>query len=55
MEISRACDICNVNVHRASLVKHPRSKKLFENEKQNELIIPEWFFKEEQVPIKKQI
>ena len=32
-----------------------RSKKRIENIKQNELIIPEWLFKEEQTPIKKKI
>ena len=34
--------------------KHLGIKKLLENEKQNETIIPEWFFREEQAPIKKQ-
>ena len=43
---SRKCDFCNIDVHRASFVKHLRSKKHFENEKQNELIILEWLFKE---------
>ena len=52
MENSRICDICNVKVHRASFVKHLRSKKHLENEKQNEMIIPELLFKEEQAPIK---
>ena len=51
---SRTCEICNVNVHRASMQKHLRSKKHLENKKQNEMIIPEWLFKEEQAPIKKQ-
>ena len=46
MENSRKCDICNVDVHKASYVKHLRSKKHLENIKQNELIIPEWLFKE---------
>ena len=55
MENSRTCESCNVNVHRASFVKHLRSKKHLENEKQNEMIIPEWFFKEERSPIKKKI
>ena len=55
MENSRTCEICNVNVHRASFVKHLRSKKHLENTKQNEMIIPEWFFKEEKGPIKKKI
>ena len=55
MENSRTCEICNVNVHRASFVKHLRSKKHLENIKQNEMIIPEWLFKEERSPIKKKI
>ena len=55
MENSRTCEICNVNVHGASFVKHLRSKKHIEDTKQNEMIIPEWFLKEEQTPIKKKI
>ena len=55
MENSRTCEVCNVNVHRASFVKHLRSKKHLENMIQNEMIIPEWFFKEEKTPIKKKI
>ena len=51
MENSRTCEICNVNVHRASFVKHLRSKKQLENMIQIEKIIPEWFFKEEKAPI----
>ena len=43
---SRRCEICNVDVHRASYIKHLRSKKHLENIKQNEMIIPEWLFKE---------
>ena len=43
---SRRCDICNVDVHRASYNKHLRSKKHIENIKQNEMIIPEWLFRE---------
>ena len=43
---SRKCDICNVDVHRASYIKQLRSKKHIENIKQNEMIIPEWLFKE---------
>ena len=53
MENSRTYGICNVNVHRASFVKHLRSKKHLENIEQNEMIIPDWLFKEEQTPIKK--
>ena len=49
---SGKCVVCNVDIHRASYVKHLRSKKHLENEKENELIIPEWIFKE---PIEKKI
>ena len=55
MEIGRRCGGCNIDVHRASYPKHVRSKKHLENIRQNEIIIPEWFFKEEQTPIKKKI
>ena len=55
MENSRTCEICNINVHRASYVKHLRSKKHLENMIRNEMIIPEWFFKEDRTPIKKKI
>ena len=44
--ISRKCEICNVNVHRASYIKHLRSEKHIERMKQNEKIIPEWLFQE---------
>ena len=53
MENSRTCEVCNVNVHRASMQKHLRSKKHLEKLEQNEMIIPEWLFKEERSPIKK--
>ena len=53
MENSRTCEVCNVNVHRASFVKHLRSKKRLEKLNQNEKIIPEWLFKEERSPIKR--
>ena len=43
---NRKCEICNVHVHRASYVKHLRSKKHLENEKQNEMTIPKWLFQE---------
>ena len=43
---SRKCDICNVDVHRASYIKQLRSKKHIENIEQNEMIIPEWLFQE---------
>ena len=55
MENSRTCDVCNVNVHRASFAKHLRIKIHLKNIEQNEMIIPEWFFKEEKTPIKKKI
>ena len=42
----RKCEICNVDVHRASYIKHLRSKKHLENIKQNDMIIPEWLFQE---------
>ena len=41
---SRKCELCNVDVHRASYMKHLRSKKHLENTKQNHMIIPEWLF-----------
>ena len=46
------CDDCNVDVHRASFVKHLRSKKHLENMKQNDMIIPEWLF---QKPVENKI
>ena len=55
MENSRTCEICNVNVHIGSFVKHLRSKELLENIKENEMIIPEWLFEEEQAPIENKI
>ena len=44
--MSRKCEICDVDVHRASYVKHLRSKKHLGKEKQNDMIIPKWLFKE---------
>ena len=41
MERSRTCEMCNINVHRASMQKHLRSKKHLENIKRNEMIILE--------------
>ena len=55
MENSRTCEVCNVNVHRASFAKHLRSMIHLKNIEQNEMIIPEWFFKEEKTPIEKKI
>ena len=34
MESSRTCEICNVNIHRASYVKLMRIKKHLETEKE---------------------
>ena len=42
----RKCDVCNIDIHRASYVKHLRSKKHIEKIKQNDMIIPEWLFQE---------
>ena len=55
MENRRTCEVCNVNVHRATFVKHLRSKKHLENIEQNGMIIPDWLFKQERSPIKKKI
>ena len=55
MDNSRTCEVCDVNVHRASFVKPLRSKKHLEKTMQNDMIIPEWLFKEELSPIKKKI
>ena len=43
---SRKCEVFDADVHRASYVKHLKSKKHLENMKQNEMIIPEWLFQE---------
>ena len=43
---SRKCDICKVDVHRASYVKHFSNKKHLGYEKRKEMIIPEWLFQE---------
>ena len=43
---SRKCEVCNVDVHRASYVEHLRSKKHLKFIKQNEMTIPEWLFNE---------
>ena len=55
MDNSRTCNVCNVNVHRASFANYLRSKKHLENVIQNEMIIHDWCFKEEKSPIKKKI
>ena len=46
MDNSGRCEICNIDVHRASFAKHLRSKKHSEKVKQEKLNIPEWLFKE---------
>ena len=43
---SRKCDDCNIDVHRVSYVKHLRSKMHIQNEKTNNMIIPDWLFQE---------
>ena len=43
---SRKCDVCNVDVPRASYVKHLRDKKYLDNIKPNEMISSEWLFQE---------
>ena len=53
MENSLRCDLCNIDVHRASYGKHLIRKKQLEKIRQNEIIIPEWLFKEEQTRMKK--
>ena len=42
----RRCEVCKIDVHRASYNKHLKSKKHLENIKHNEMIIPEWLFRE---------
>ena len=53
MENSRTCEVCNVNVHRASFVKHLRSKNYLEKTEQNEKSVPDWLFKGERSLFKK--
>ena len=43
---SRKCEVCNIDVHRASYVKLLRSKKHLENVRQNKMNTPEWLFQE---------
>ena len=43
---SRKSHNSNIDVHRASSVKHLRKEKLLENEKQNDLTVPDWLFAE---------
>ena len=53
MENSRTCEVCNVNVHRASFVKPLRSRKHLENIEQNEMNIPDWFSKKSDLLLRK--
>ena len=53
MANSRRCEDFNFDDHRASMQKHLRSRKTIRKQKQNELVLPERFFEEEQTPIKK--
>ena len=46
-------DNCVFDVHRASYAKHLRSKKHLEKIRQDDIILPELLFKEEQEHIKK--
>ena len=55
MENRRTCEVFNVNVHRASFVRHLRSKKHLEKIEQNGMIIPDWLFNEERSPVKKEM
>ena len=43
MEKSRICELCNIDVLRASYAKQLRSNKHLENTRQAEIITPEWF------------
>ena len=43
---SHKCEICNIDVHRASYAKTLEKKKHLANEKQKEMIVPEWLFQE---------
>ena len=53
MKNGRRCELCNFDVHRASYAEHLRTRKHLDNIRQDEIIIPEWLFKEEQRPNKK--
>ena len=52
MENNRRCEVCNVDVQRASMEKHIRIKKTL---RQKDIVVPEWLFKEKQLPIKNKI
>ena len=53
MENNRRCDLCKIDVQRASYAKTLRSRKRLEIKRQGDIILPELLFKEEQTPIKK--
>ena len=53
MKNIRRCGICNIRVHRESYAKHLRRKKQLENIRQDEKVIAEKLFEEEQTPLKK--
>ena len=46
MEDSRRCDICNIDVDRATYAKVLRSQKHLENIKQDDMILQDWLFRE---------
>ena len=46
------CEICNIDVHKASYAKQLRIKKLLRKIGHEDKTEPEWLFKEEQTPIK---
>ena len=52
MPNSRRCVVCIIDFHRASSAKRSRTKKHLENITQDDIIIPEWLFKEEQEPVR---
>ena len=52
MEYSRRCDICNFDVHRASMSKSFRSKNHLEKKGQDDIVIPKGLFREGQEPNK---
>ena len=53
MESSHRCDICIIDVRKASFAKLWRSKKHLEKKSKDDIIIPVWLFEEEQETIKK--
>ena len=55
LENCRKCDVCKIDVHRASFANCMRSEKYSEKKRQDVIIIPECLFKEEQKHIKNKI